>query len=68
MTKIEKLAGLGRWILRESIENPGCEIDAIEIIDKAKTLYLVRDEFYDPAKHGEMYDCEPGDLIYLEVE
>lgn len=68
MTKPEKLAELGRWVLRESMENSSYDLEAIAIVEKAKELGLVTEEPYDETKHGEMYDSEPGDMIYVESE
>lgn len=68
MTRPEKLAELGRWVLRESMENSSCDLEAIAIVEKAKDLGLVTEEPYDETKHGEIYDSEPGDLVYVELE
>lgn len=68
MTKPEKLAELGRWVLQVVMEDSGYDLNYDDVLDKAKVLNLFREEPYAPAKHGEAYDAEPGDTIYVEVE
>lgn len=46
----------------------GCDFDGGDFQDCAEKFGLLRQEPYDPVKHGEDSDCEPGDPYFVQTD
>lgn len=53
-----------RWVIRHSCFD-GCDLDGMDVQEKALELGLLIETNYDPAIHPENEEREPGDT-YLE--
>lgn len=53
-----------RWIIRESVFD-GCGLDGGAVQDKAVELGLLIKVPYDPAVHGDIAACDPGEQIFV---
>lgn len=62
-----RLVQFARWAIQEGPWD-GCDLDGGSVQEKAEALGLIKQEPYDPAKHGDAvgYDCVPeeGDPWY----
>ena len=60
------MAGAALW--REILERlqDGGDVEYFDLVDIARDAGLIREEEYDPDKHGdEGHDADPGDLIWF---
>lgn len=57
---MERLAEFAKWAIREGAFD-GTDLDGGDIQDKAEELGILIRTKYDPAKHGESADVDPGD-------
>ena len=55
----------GRLVWKWLTENSYPTEDWEEMMSMAQTCGLVREVVYDPAKHGEMQDVDPGDICWF---
>lgn len=58
------LKQFARWVIGEACFE-GCDLDGGTIQDKAAELGLISAVPYDPDKHRNVEDAEPGDDIYV---
>ena len=63
MTDLERLRQFARWVIE------GGSLDGGDVQDMALRMGLLREEPYDPSKHGpNEVDAGPGDPWYVFTE